>query len=1134
MIVALVLAVAMPMMAERVTPETARKVAATFLNNNGVKTAQLTDLSKVAGFPNLYIFNAEPGFVVMAADDCVKPILGYSFENTFVAEDMPENVRGWLQGYSDEIQYAIESKMKATAETTQQWNDLKDGNTKVERATTIVGPLVQTIWNQSTPFNNLCPTLDNKKTVTGCVATAMAQVMKFWNFPVTGTGSHSYSWNSQTLSADFGSTTYDWANMKNSYNSSYSDEEAIAVATLMYHCGVSLEMGYDYSQQGTSHHGSSASTYNVIYALQTYFGYAPFMQYKTKDDYSDELWIAMLKKELNDGRPMQYRGSDAGGNGGHSFVCDGYDSDDNFHFNWGWGSYCDGYYSVNDMEPGVGGIGAGNGVYTVGQSAIFGIEPISDLPAPILSLTTSSNSITLSWDPVTDAVSYNIYRDDELLATNITETSFTDSTVVSGVYYDYHARSVSENEVSNASMRITGITVSRDVAPSDLTAETNGNNVVLNWNGYEGNQSFELHYALEPEYQAWAADDENPGTYWGQRYPSDFIASFVGMEINKVSCCFYFPSNYTMYAFNGELTASNKLCEQSCSKSSQGIEWIDFNFSTPLQIDCSKDLWIVFYNNDSNTSGPALTGYFNGINASEGKYIAATLEDLPSSWMDSDVSWLIRTYLTDGTYTYNLYQDGTKIAENLSETSYSGATLNDNAANLFTVKTNYYGGESAASNMAGFAKGTASLASLEMAANDKMTVTENSKLTVTGTLSNGIGKHFILENGAQLIHNSTNVKATVKKAITPYTADDNGWNFIASPVAESVSPSERNGLIANEYDLYYYDEEEHHWRNYRKNSFDLTFKQGYLYANNKQTTLEFAGTLTPSDEAVSINNLSFSSNINFLKGFNLVGNPFACNANVDKDFYVIDNNSVVKLAATEREIVPCEGIFVKANSDEFTVTFSKPTGAKTNGNGNCLDLVITQDKAFHDRARVRLGEGTPMEKFSLDGDNSTQLTLWQDGQEYAVVYASEKDELPLNFKAAQNGTYTLGIETNSLELEYLHLIDNMTGDNIDLLVTPSYTFDAKTTDYVSRFKLIFKEENKALTGSTTFAYINDGNIIITGANDNVTLQIVDVMGHIIASCGQTRCIPTTGIPAGVYVLRLIDGENVKVQKIVIE
>ena len=149
MILALVLMVAMPMMAERVTPETARKVAATFLSNNGTKAAQLTDLTKGAGFTNLYIFNAEQGFVVMAADDCVQPILGYSLTGRFVVENMPTNVSGWLQGYNDEIQYAVDSKMKATAETAKMWRDLINGNSKAGRATAVVNPLLQTTWDQN-------------------------------------------------------------------------------------------------------------------------------------------------------------------------------------------------------------------------------------------------------------------------------------------------------------------------------------------------------------------------------------------------------------------------------------------------------------------------------------------------------------------------------------------------------------------------------------------------------------------------------------------------------------------------------------------------------------------------------------------------------------------------------------------------------------------------------------------------------------------------------------------------------------------------------------------------------------------------------------------------------------------------
>ena len=223
----LVLMAILPAMAfaEHVEPARAQKAAKTFLSNNDVKSAQLTDVAPAAGFANLYIFNANPGFVVMAADDRVQPILGYSLTGTFVTDDMPDNVRGWLQGYDDEIQAAIDHRMSASSETTQKWHDLENG-VRGPRAVTVVAPLIQTRWNQNKYYNDLCPLVSdgpNGHAYTGCVATAMAQIMKYHNYPSHGIGTHSYTWQDQTLSADFGATTYDWANM-NLYYEYYFDD----------------------------------------------------------------------------------------------------------------------------------------------------------------------------------------------------------------------------------------------------------------------------------------------------------------------------------------------------------------------------------------------------------------------------------------------------------------------------------------------------------------------------------------------------------------------------------------------------------------------------------------------------------------------------------------------------------------------------------------------------------------------------------------------------------------------------------------------------------------------------------------------------------------------------------------------
>ncbi len=1231
------LAMSLPMTAERVTPEIARKVASTFLNNNGAKSAQLTDLSKAAGFANLYIFTAEPGFVVMAADDCVQPILGYSLDGFILDEDMPDNVRGWLQGYDDEIQFAIDNQMRATAETAKQWKDLTEGNTKAGKATTVVPALLQTQWNQNggyysgtyvTLFNNLCPLKGNTRTVTGCVATAMAQIMKYWNQPAHGIGSHSYTWNNQTLSADFANTNYDWAHMTNTYGKNSTETEKLAVATLMYHCGVSVEMNYNTSGSG----GSSASTAAVAEALKTYFNYSPDIVYRSKGDYTNDEWLNMVKTELDAGRPLQYRGS-TGSGGGHSFVCDGYDSNNKFHFNWGWAGSYDGYFYLSNLNTGANTqTGAGNGDYTNDQAAIFGIQPatIGEAAAPTLTATlvqsTGIRNANLSWTAVSGAASYQLYYDCQLIYSG-TETSFTHEHIPYGTS-TYFVRSVDASGNLSWPSNYASISITFP-GPANLTSVQSENGIQLSWDAADNAVSYnifcngilfanttstsylddraiagELKYflkgvdALGDESDAseiatvnvaysapivnslsatltnndatltWTAPKwcypethsniltygtgtpkgsfgYNNGTtkmYWGHRYFSSNLGSYNGFVLYKVSFYAKESGRYKIFVYQGTTSDAPQtmVLEQSINITTDS--WNEIDLQNPIIIDSSQDLWVFIYDDEARSYAAVHSGEYSG----DGNYYYYTDPTL-GVW-SLNRAFLIRTYLSDGTYTYNLYHDGEQIAQNLSQTSYN-ATLNDNAPNLFTVKTNYYGGETAASNTIGFAKGTASVANLEMAANDKMTITENSKLTVSDTVSNDNPANLILENGAQLIHSSNGVKATVKKAIVPYSGNDNGWNFIASPVAEDIIPNEENGLLSGNYDLYFYEEPSHMWRNYKEHivdginqntasGFDLTHKKGYLYANEATTTLQFEGTLTPSNNSVTITGLSHENTE--LNGFNLVGNPFACNATIDKDFYEISGNSITMLAPTARQIAPCEGVMVKADSDQSTATFTKANSAKSNSNSQCLDLVVFQDKATLDRARVRFGNGTNMEKFSLDQDN-TQISLWQDGQDYAVAYMGTdiarnvSTELPINFKAAENGTYTIVIETNSLDVDYLHLIDNMTGDDIDLLAASNYTFTAKSTDYASRFRLVFAPTEENLNNNDApFAFVSNGEIVINGATDNASLQIVDVTGRVIRCTDAARHVSTNGIPAGVYVLRLIDGENVKVQKIVIE
>lgn len=315
-----------------------------------------------------YVFNlADQGFVIVAGDDAVMPILGYSDQHGFKTQGMPANVAKWLEGYKQQISYTVANKAIPSPAVTQAWQALTSTQNALSSAkTTAVNPLCQTEWSQSPYVNAQCP----GGSVTGCVATAMAQVMKFWEHPATGSGFHSYNHpNYGTLSANFGSTTYGWGSMPNTVNSSNN-----AVATLMYHCGVSVDMNYSPSSSGAYVINSLSPVTNCAeYALETYFGYSSALSGVARTNYSDNQWLNLVKAELNAGRPIVYAGFGSGG--GHCFVADGYDNNDFVHFNWGWGGAYDGYFHIDALDPGGVGTGGGSGGYNSGHQAVIGIQP---------------------------------------------------------------------------------------------------------------------------------------------------------------------------------------------------------------------------------------------------------------------------------------------------------------------------------------------------------------------------------------------------------------------------------------------------------------------------------------------------------------------------------------------------------------------------------------------------------------------------------------------------------------------------------------------------------------------------------------------------------------------------------------
>ena len=417
---------------------------------------------------------------------------------------------------------------------------------------------------------------------------------------------------------------------------------------------------------------------------------------------------------------------------------------------------------------------------------------------------------------------------------------------------------------------------------------------------------------------------------------------------------------------------------------------------------------------------------------------------------------------------------------------------------------------------------------------DKHVVRSGVTLTVIGEANCSAPNHLILEDGAQFIHNAGTVNATMRKNIEGYVADG-GWYTLAFPMA-NPDLAQTNILTAN-YDLYAYDEAaELEWVNQKahQDDFDFNSGSGYLYAHNPSFVVRMSGTLNSGNYTETVD-LSYGNSLANMRGFNLLGNPTAHDIGFTKsgsvsDGYYYLNNSNAWVYETGNTVPVGRGFLVKANAENQTVTLNPQNRGESRENGQYLCLSIGEEKAY-----VKLDEGVSMPLVDFKGQHAS-FYLTQGHERFAMLVRDGAEALDLSFEARQSGTFTLSADTQGLDLDYLHLIDNLTGADVDLLETPAYTFTAKTTDYASRFRLVFSSEVAGEAAcEPPFAYISNGNIVITADAGDATLQIVDMMGRVIASySGHTRYVTTNGMLAGVYVLRLINGDKVRVQKIVIE
>ncbi len=426
--------------AEEVKIGNARVVAKNFYSERSTKTIENINFGEE--FSVLYqntlvyhVININAGFVIVSAENAVYPVLGYSFENSYNGIDFPPAFENWMDHYSEQIVYSISNKLSPSKIIKHAWLKYSSTDFFPDKKFDIVDPMIHTTWSQGCYYNSQMPADTNGPCGylwTGCVATAMGQIMKYYNFPKNGTGSNSYYTSYGVQEADFENTTYDWLNMNY-----HLEEENDAIAELLYHCAVSIN-------SILTPNGTGAYDFDARDALVDYFNYQDNAQFYWRDSFTGN-WNELLRTELDEGRPLIYGGADSQTNAGHTFVCDGYQDTSFFHFNWGWNGFYNGYYYLDSLM-------AGGSHFDFQHDAIVGINPdiaeiIELYPPQNLSATVNGSDVVLSWEEAIwpgslELLGYNIYRNNTLVNPAIIPSiEFSDVNVPAGTH-EYKVKAV--------------------------------------------------------------------------------------------------------------------------------------------------------------------------------------------------------------------------------------------------------------------------------------------------------------------------------------------------------------------------------------------------------------------------------------------------------------------------------------------------------------------------------------------------------------------------------------------------------------------------------------------------------------------------------------------------------------------
>lgn len=559
----------------------------------------------------LYLFSSfdGKGFVLVSGDDCVRPLLAYSYDGIFDADKMPAHVAAWIDGYRREIASVAAADIAPSPEIQAMWENFvpsKSGDN-------YVNPLLTTRWSQRPYYNSLCPydIYDSTNAVTGCTATAMAQIMKYWEWPLVGWNSHIYNHQRYgTLSADFGNTVYRWDRMPDTLSALCDSLEIDAVATLMYHAGVAVEMNYGTGASGAATVASRGfSQPSAENALKTYFRYNPLLFGSTKDGRDDAEWDAMLRADLDAARPVLYSGYDDYA-GGHAFVLDGYDTLGMFHVNWGWGGYYDAYYTIDSLSPGAGSLG-GDPLYTFNSrnGALFNVYPVAE---------TIDTVVTVDF-AVNDADYGNVEGN--------------------GTYHPYDTVTIIPHAVEG--YRYLRLSSGLNMIPLTFLAVNNVTDTVL----FERIEGDTIGYCNDNAVTAWH-DDYSSVTEWGIRIPPVMRQS---RQLNAVQLFVYMGAYFNMNIYVGDsIDGATLVYSDQYYITDEETGWNTLPLDSMLTFDPSAVVWITFNVDVGNDRYPASCASFCGN--SDGSWY-----HLPDGWQPYDqqgeyYTWMIRAIFSPRTW----------------------------------------------------------------------------------------------------------------------------------------------------------------------------------------------------------------------------------------------------------------------------------------------------------------------------------------------------------------------------------------------------------------------------------------------------------------------------------------------------